>query len=54
MHVVPKKDSFKYLGLFIQSNEEINDVTHRMGVEWTKWRLAFGIVFDKKGSHKVR
>ncbi|KAF3659867.1 NADH dehydrogenase [ubiquinone] iron-sulfur protein 7, mitochondrial [Capsicum annuum] len=33
------KESFKYLGLLIQENKEINDdVTHRIGARWMKWR----------------
>ncbi|XP_070030731.1 uncharacterized protein [Nicotiana sylvestris] len=46
---IPKKDSFKYLGSVIQGDREINkDVTHRIGVGWMKWRLASGVLCDKK------
>nr|XP_009793044.1 PREDICTED: uncharacterized protein LOC104239970 [Nicotiana sylvestris] len=46
--VIPKRDSFKYLGSIIQGNREIaEDVTHRIGVGWMRWRLASGILYDK-------
>ncbi|KAG5567872.1 hypothetical protein H5410_065112, partial [Solanum commersonii] len=39
--IIPKKGSFKYLGSVIQGSGDINDdVTHRIGVVWRKWRLA--------------
>ncbi|XP_070045018.1 uncharacterized protein [Nicotiana tomentosiformis] len=35
--VIPKNDSFKYLGFVIQSNGEIDeDITHRIGAGWIK------------------
>ncbi|XP_070026013.1 uncharacterized protein [Nicotiana sylvestris] len=47
--VIPKRDSFKYLGLVIQGDGEIDeDVTHRIGAGWMKWRLASGVLCDKK------
>ncbi|XP_075093167.1 uncharacterized protein LOC142177455 [Nicotiana tabacum] len=47
--VIPKRGSFKYLGSFIQGSGEIDeDVTHRIGVGWMKWRLATGVLCDKK------
>nr|XP_018632584.1 uncharacterized protein LOC104114455 [Nicotiana tomentosiformis] len=46
--VIPKRDSFKYLGSIIQSNWEIDeDVTHRIGTGWLKWRLASGVLYDR-------
>ncbi|XP_070014819.1 uncharacterized protein [Nicotiana sylvestris] len=46
--VTPKRESFNYLGYIIQENEEIDeDVTHRIGAGWMKWRLAFGVLYDK-------
>ncbi|XP_016511802.1 uncharacterized protein LOC107828924 [Nicotiana tabacum] len=39
--VIPKKGSFKYLGSTIQGNGKIDeDVVHRIGERWMKWRLA--------------
>ncbi|KAF3625067.1 hypothetical protein FXO37_31070 [Capsicum annuum] len=47
---VCKRDSFKYLGSAIQGKGEIDeDVSHRIGAGWMKWRLASGILCDKKG-----
>ncbi|KAG5582110.1 hypothetical protein H5410_052737 [Solanum commersonii] len=47
--VIPKRESFKYLGSVIQGSGDIDeDVTHRIGVAWMKWRLASGVLCDKK------
>ncbi|XP_070010862.1 uncharacterized protein [Nicotiana sylvestris] len=47
--VIPSRDSFKYLGSVIQGGGEIDeDVTHRIGVGWMKWRLASGVLCDKR------
>ncbi|XP_070012311.1 uncharacterized protein [Nicotiana sylvestris] len=47
--VITKRGSFKYLGSVIQGIGEIDeDVTHRIGVEWMKWKLALGVLCDKK------
>ncbi|KAG5575700.1 hypothetical protein H5410_055834 [Solanum commersonii] len=46
---IPKRESFKYLGSVIQGSGDIDDdVTHRIGVAWMKWRLASGVLCDKK------
>ncbi|XP_019259253.1 PREDICTED: uncharacterized protein LOC109237399 [Nicotiana attenuata] len=46
--VIPKRGSFKYLGSVIQGNREIDeDVTHRIGAGWMKWRLTSGVFCDK-------
>jgi len=40
--------SFKYFGLCIQGNEEIDDdVTHHTNAGWMKWRLAFVVLCNK-------
>ncbi|KAG5604823.1 hypothetical protein H5410_026315 [Solanum commersonii] len=47
--IIPKRESFKYLGSVIQDSGDIDeDVTHRIGVAWMKWRLASGVLCDKK------
>ncbi|KAM3395257.1 hypothetical protein P3S68_004262 [Capsicum galapagoense] len=52
---VCKKDSFKYLGSVIQSNGEIDeDVSHRIGAGWMKWKLAWGVLCDKKVPPKMK
>ncbi|XP_019229097.1 PREDICTED: uncharacterized protein LOC109210174 [Nicotiana attenuata] len=53
--VIPKRESFKYLVSIIQMNREIDeDVTHRIGAGWTKWRLASGILCDKNVPLKLK
>ncbi|XP_070017583.1 uncharacterized protein [Nicotiana sylvestris] len=47
--VVPRRGSFKYLGSVIHGGREIDeDVTHRIGVGWLKWRLAYGVLCEKR------
>ncbi|KAG5584745.1 hypothetical protein H5410_045179 [Solanum commersonii] len=53
--IIPKKESFKYLGSVIQGSGDIDDdVTHRIGVAWRKWRLASRVLCDKKIPHKLK
>ncbi|XP_019229159.1 PREDICTED: uncharacterized protein LOC109210232 [Nicotiana attenuata] len=53
--VIPKRESFTYLGSIIQMNGEIDeDVTYRIGAGWTKWRLASGILYDKNVPLKLK
>ncbi|XP_070034290.1 uncharacterized protein [Nicotiana tomentosiformis] len=53
--VIPKRESFKYLGSIIQKDAEIDgDITHRVGVGWMKWRLASGVLCDKKLPLKLK
>ncbi|KAF3676322.1 putative pre-mRNA-processing factor 6-like [Capsicum annuum] len=53
--VVCKRDSFKYLGFVIQGNSEIDeDVSHRIGAAWMKWKLASGVLCDKKVPAKLK
>ncbi|KAM3235512.1 hypothetical protein P3L10_015549 [Capsicum annuum] len=52
---VCKRDNFKYLGSVIQSNGEIDkDVSHRIGAGWMKWKLASGVLCDKKVPPKLK
>ncbi|PHT47840.1 hypothetical protein CQW23_12048 [Capsicum baccatum] len=47
--VVCKRDSYKYLGSVIQGNGDIDeDFSHRIGAGWMKWKLASGVLCDKK------
>ncbi|KAF3625101.1 hypothetical protein FXO37_31045 [Capsicum annuum] len=53
--VVCRDDSFKYLGYMIQGNGEIDeDVTHRIVARWRKWRIASGVLCDKKVPPKLK
>ncbi|XP_060182471.1 uncharacterized protein LOC132612165 [Lycium barbarum] len=52
---IQKKSSFKYLGSIVQGSGEIDDdVTHRIGAGWMKWRLASGVLCDKKVPPKLK
>ncbi|KAF3676132.1 putative pre-mRNA-processing factor 6-like [Capsicum annuum] len=52
---VGKREKFKYLGSVIQSNGEIDeDVSHRIGAGWMKWKLASGVLCDKKVPPKLK
>ncbi|KAM3376423.1 hypothetical protein P3S68_015138 [Capsicum galapagoense] len=52
---VCKRDSFKYLGSVIQGNGEIDeDVSHRIGAGWMKWKLTSGVLCDKKVPPKLK
>ncbi|KAF3670237.1 F-box protein PP2-A15 [Capsicum annuum] len=45
----------RYLGSVIQSDGEIDeDVSHRIGAGWMKWKLASGVLCDKKVSPKLK
>ena len=53
--VVPKKDTFRYLGSMLQRDGDIDaDVSHRIKAEWIKWRQASGILCDKEGTTKAK
>ncbi|XP_070053589.1 uncharacterized protein [Nicotiana tomentosiformis] len=53
--VIPRRESFKYLGSIIQKNEKIDeDVTHRIRAGWMKWRLASGVLCDKNVSLRLK
>ena len=52
---IPTRESFKYLGSIIQNSGDIDDdVTHCIGAAWTKWRLASGVLCDKKIPPKLK
>jgi hypothetical protein len=53
--VVPKKDSFRYLGSMLQKDGDIDkDVSHRIKVGWLKWCQAFGVLCDPRVSLKLK
>ena len=53
--VVPKKDTFWYLGLMLQRDRDIDaDVSHRIKAGWIKWRQASGILCDKRVPQKLK
>nr|XP_016433670.1 PREDICTED: uncharacterized protein LOC107760169 [Nicotiana tabacum] len=53
--VIPRRESFKYLGFVIQGNGEIDeDVTYRIGEGWMKWRIASSVLCDKDMPPKLK
>ena len=51
--VVPKKDTFRYLGSILQRDRDIDaDVSYRIKAGWIKWRQASGILCDKRVPQK--
>ena len=53
--VIPKKDTFRYLGSMLQRDRDIDaDVSHRIKAGWIKWRQASGILYDKRGTTKAK
>jgi hypothetical protein len=53
--VVPKKDTFRYLGSLLQKNGDIDeDVSHRIKVGWLKCRQASGILCDPRVPLKLK
>ena len=53
--VVPKKDTFRYLGSMLQKIGDIHiDVCHRIKAGWMKWRQASGILCDKRVPQKLK
>jgi len=48
MQLIPRRESFKYLGSIIQKDGEIDeDATYHIEARWMKWRLTFGVLCDK-------
>jgi hypothetical protein len=53
--VMPKKDTFRYLGTMLQRDGDIDaDVSHRIKAAWIKWRQASGILCDKRVPQKLK
>ena len=55
VQVVPKKDTFRYLGSMLQRDVDIDaDVSHKIKAGWIIWRQASGILCDKKVPQKLK
>ena len=53
--VVPRKDTFRYLGSMLQRDVDIDeDVSHRIKTGWMKWRQASGVLYDKRLPQKLK
>jgi hypothetical protein len=53
--VVPKKDTFCYLGSILQKDGDINeDISNRIKAGWLKWPQASGILCDPRVPLKLK
>jgi hypothetical protein len=53
--VVPKKDTFRYLGSMIQKNGDIDeDVSHKIKADGLKWRQASDVLCDPRVPLKLK
>ena len=53
--VVPRKNTFRYLGSMLQRDGDIDeDVSHRIKAGWMKWRQASGVLCDKRVPQKLK
>jgi hypothetical protein len=53
--VVPRKDTFRYLGSMLQKDGHIDeDVNHRIKAGWMKWHQGSGILCDKRVPQKLK
>jgi hypothetical protein len=53
--VVPKKDTFHYLGSMLQKDGDIDeDLSHRIKADWLKWRQSSGVLCDRRMSLKLK
>jgi hypothetical protein len=53
--VVPKKDTFRYLGSMLQKDGDIDeDVSHRIKAGWLKWREASSVLCDPRVPLKLK
>jgi hypothetical protein len=53
--VLPKKDTFRYLGSMLQKDRDIDeDVSHRIKVSWLKWHQAYDVLCDPRVPLKLK
>ncbi len=53
--VVPKKDTFRYLGSMLQKYGDIDkDINHRIKTGWLKWRQASDVLCDPRVPLKLK
>jgi hypothetical protein len=53
--VVPKKDTFRYLGSMLQKDGDIDeDLSHRIKANWLKWHQASGVLCDPSVPLKLK
>lgn len=52
---MPQKAHFKYIRSMLDADGDIDeDVKHRIGVGWLKWRAASGVLCDKQIPIKLK
>ena len=52
--VVPRKDTFRYLGSMLQRDGDIDDVSYRIKTGWKKWCKTSGVLCDKRVPQKLK
>jgi hypothetical protein len=53
--VVSKKHTFRYFGSMLQKDGDINeDVSHRIKIDWLKWRQASSVLCSPKVRLKLK
>jgi hypothetical protein len=53
--MVPKKDTFRYLGSMLQKDGDIDeDLSHRINAGWLEWRHASGVLCDLRVPLKLK
>jgi hypothetical protein len=53
--MVPKKDTFRYLGSMLQKDRDIDkDLSHRIKASWLKWHQASGVLCDPRVPLKLK
>jgi hypothetical protein len=53
--LVPRKDTFRYLGSMLHSDGDIDEnVSHRIKAGWMKWPQAFDVLYDKRVPQKIK
>jgi hypothetical protein len=53
--VVPRKDTFRYLGLILQKDGDIEEnVNHQIKASWIKWHQTSGFLCDKRVPLKLK
>jgi hypothetical protein len=53
--VLPKKDTFRYLGSMLQKNGDIDEgVSHRIKADWLKWIQASDVLCDPRVPLKLK
>jgi hypothetical protein len=53
--VIPKKDTFRYLGSMLQKDGDIDeDLSHKIKASWLKWCQASGVLCDPRVPLKLK